>query len=264
MKKSQKNRKMILVAFTIVIEIMLNACGKENEQVVNNQGKHAEYEKKLEDKREIDLDFKQEIFADEQPLNMINSYEDLNVATYITKLDDTPMYFISDCYHDQILYNDNIDDENSVIIAGQEIIISVPEPELSVVTMAQEAYNEDYKADTIYIENDSWFTNQTEVRQEATTGNRDVVAQITYRNGKEVSRNIIQETVNKESQPAIVERGTIVPPTYIKPLYGGIFTSGFKYRWGRWHKGLDYACPVGTSIMASSGGVVSAAGWASG
>lgn len=113
MKKSQKNRKMILVAFTIVIEIMLNACGKENEQVVNNQGKHAEYEEKLEDKREIDLDFKQEIFADEQPLNMINSYEDLNVATYITKLDDTPMYFISDCYHDQILYNDNIDDEIS-------------------------------------------------------------------------------------------------------------------------------------------------------
>lgn len=163
-----------------------------------------------------------------------------------------------------IALNDNIDDENSVIIAGQEIIISVPEPELSVVTMAQEAYNEDYKADTIYIENDSWFTNQTEVRQEATTGNRDVVAQITYRNGKEVSRNIIQETVNKESQPAIVERGTIVPPTYIKPLYGGIFTSGFKYRWGRWHKGLDYACPVGTSIMASSGGVVSAAGWSSG
>ena len=117
MKKSQKNRKMILVAFTIVIEIMLNACGKENEQVVNNQGKHAEYEKKLEDKREIDLDFKQEIFADEQPLNMINSYEDLNVATYITKLDDTPMYFISDCYHDQILYNDNIDDEISSLSA---------------------------------------------------------------------------------------------------------------------------------------------------
>ena len=57
MKKSQKNRKMILVAFIIVIEIMLNACGKENEQVVNNQGKHAEYEEKLEDKREIDLDF---------------------------------------------------------------------------------------------------------------------------------------------------------------------------------------------------------------
>lgn len=163
-----------------------------------------------------------------------------------------------------IALNDDIKDENSVIIAGQEIIISVPEPELSVVTTVQEAYNEEYKADTVYIDNDSWYTNQTEVKQEATVGNRDVVAQVTYRNGKEISRNIIKETVNKESKPAIIERGTIVPPTYIKPLYGGIFTSGFKFRWGRWHKGIDYACPVGTSIMASSSGTVSAAGWSNG
>lgn len=173
------------------------------------------------------------------------------------------------CEHDTtmesiVALNDSIEDENSIIVAGQEIIISVPEPELSVVTTVQETYNEDYQADTIYIDNDSWYTNQTEIRQEATTGNRDVVAQVTYRNGKEVSRNIIQETVKTESKPAIVERGTIVPPTYIKPLYGGVFTSGFKYRWGRWHKGLDYACPVGTSVMASSGGIVSAAGWSSG
>lgn len=160
--------------------------------------------------------------------------------------------------------NDSIKDENSVIIAGQEIIISVPEPELSVVTTVQESYNEDYQADTIYIDNNSWYTNQTKVKQEATTGNRDVVAQVTYRNGKEVTRNIIQETVNTESKPAIVERGTIVPPTYIKPIYGGVFTSGFKFRWGRWHKGNDYACPVGTSVMASCGGTVSAAGWSSG
>ena len=163
-----------------------------------------------------------------------------------------------------VALNDTIKDENSVIVAGQEIIISVPEPELSVVTTVQETYNEEYQADTIYIDNNSWYTNQTEVKQEATTGNRDVVAQVTYRNGKEVSQNIIQETVKIESKPAIIERGTIVPPTYIKPLYGGVFTSGFKYRWGRWHKGVDYACPVGTSVMASCGGTVSAAGWSSG
>ncbi len=163
-----------------------------------------------------------------------------------------------------VALNDDIKDENSVIVAGQEIVISVPEPELSVVTTVQETYDEEYQADTIYIDNDSWYTNQTEVKQEATTGSRNVVAQVTYRNGKEVSRNIIQETIKTESRPAIIERGTIVPPTYIKPLYGGVFTSGFKYRWGRWHKGLDYACPVGTSIMASCGGTVSAAGWSSG
>lgn len=37
-----------------------------------------------------------------------NTYATLNVATYITKIEDT--YFIADCYHDQIIYHDNITD----------------------------------------------------------------------------------------------------------------------------------------------------------
>lgn len=37
-----------------------------------------------------------------------NTYDTLNVATYIIKVDDT--YFIADCYHDQILYNKNLTD----------------------------------------------------------------------------------------------------------------------------------------------------------
>ncbi|MDE6916735.1 MAG: hypothetical protein K2P39_08070 [Lachnospiraceae bacterium] len=37
-----------------------------------------------------------------------NTYDTLNVATYITKVDDT--YFLADCYHDQVLYHDNITD----------------------------------------------------------------------------------------------------------------------------------------------------------
>lgn len=37
-----------------------------------------------------------------------NTYDVLNVATYITRIDG--MYFIADCYHDQIIYHDNIVD----------------------------------------------------------------------------------------------------------------------------------------------------------
>lgn len=37
-----------------------------------------------------------------------NTYDTLNVATYITKIDNT--YFIADCYHDQVIYHDNITD----------------------------------------------------------------------------------------------------------------------------------------------------------
>ena len=43
-----------------------------------------------------------------KPLDMDNQYDSLNVATYLTKIGDT--YFIADCYHDQILYHDNLTD----------------------------------------------------------------------------------------------------------------------------------------------------------
>lgn len=44
---------------------------------------------------------------------------------------------------------------------GDEIIISVPEPELSVMRQVQTTYEEDYYAETQYVDNDSWYTTQT-------------------------------------------------------------------------------------------------------
>ena len=38
----------------------------------------------------------------------MNSWSDLSVPTYITKVDDT--YFLVDCYHDQVIYHDNLTD----------------------------------------------------------------------------------------------------------------------------------------------------------
>lgn len=38
----------------------------------------------------------------------LNPYSDLSVATYITKIDG--LYFLVDCYHNQILYHDNLTD----------------------------------------------------------------------------------------------------------------------------------------------------------
>ena len=152
-------------------------------------------------------------------------------------------------------------EETTTLQIGDEIVITVPQPELSVMSVEESTYEEDYFAETQYIDNDSWYTTETEVRQEAQQGHRQVTALITRRNDAEEGREIIAETIMAEAIPQIIERGTMTPPTYIKPLSGGRLSSGFGARWGSVHKGIDWACPIGTAIMASSGGTVVQAGW---
>lgn len=153
---------------------------------------------------------------------------------------------------------------DAMLHIGDEIIISVPEPELSILTTIQSTYEEDYYAETQYIENDSWYTTQSEVRQEAVPGHHEVTVLTTSKNDVETSREVIEENVMVEPVPEIIEKGTQTPPTYIKPITGGTLTSTFKWRWGRMHKGVDWAVPTGTAVRASCGGTVVSAGWASG
>lgn len=169
-----------------------------------------------------------------------------------------------------IAMNETIENENSTIRAGDEIIVTVPEPELSVVYTTQQYYEEDYEADIIYRDNDSWYTTRQEVVQEPSAGHRKVVAKLSYVNNSETGRDIQKEEVTYEAVPKIIERGTIVPPTYIKPISGGRQTSGFGRRKAptkgasSFHKGVDWATPVGTAVMASNAGVVTRAGWGRG
>ncbi len=50
---------------------------------------------------------------------------------------------------------------------------------------------------------------------------------------------------------------------FIWPV-NGVVTSGFGWRWGRMHEGIDIAAPTGTSIRAAAAGTVIFAGWMGG
>ena len=57
-----------------------------------------------------------------------------------------------------------------------------------------------------------------------------------------------------------VREAQLQRPLFALPTHG-IFTSGFGYRWGALHDGVDLAGPIGTPIYAASDGIVKEAGY---
>lgn len=166
--------------------------------------------------------------------------------------------------------NDSLEDENSTIRQGQELIITSAVPTLSIGRVEDMYYEEDYEADIEYVYNDAWYTTDKEVLQAPSAGHRKVAAKKTFLNDEETGCEILLEDVTYPAVPKIVEVGTKIPPTYIKPISGGRISSPFGRRKApkkgasTYHKGIDWATPVGTAVVASSGGVVDRAGWGSG
>lgn len=151
--------------------------------------------------------------------------------------------------------------ENSLIVPGDEIVVTVPKSEISVVVKKRKTYEEDYNAPIQYVDDDSSYRGTNKVIQQGSAGHHKVTADITYVNGVETTVEYVAEEIITESVPQIISVGTLTPPTYIKPLSGGSFTSGYGTRWGKLHAGVDWGCSVGTTIFAASGGTVIRAGW---
>ncbi|MDO4189161.1 MAG: M23 family metallopeptidase [Lachnospiraceae bacterium] len=163
-----------------------------------------------------------------------------------------------------------IESENTMLHVGDELKVTAPQPELSVLKVEEVMYDEYYDAEVQYIDNNEWYTNQEKTLQQPIEGFRTVIADITYKNNEKINTNIIYENVKAEAVPKIVERGTKTPPTYMYPISGGRLSSQFGRRKApkkgasTYHKGVDFAVPTGTAIRATSGGVVTRAGWGSG
>lgn len=166
--------------------------------------------------------------------------------------------------------SDKLASVNSTLSIGQKLIITVPEPEISIERLERIYVEEVYDAPVIYVDNDNWYTTQSQVLQQPSSGFRRAVVDIHYVNAKEKSRDILKEEVLLEAVPKIVERGTKIPPTYVKPISGGRITSYFGRRVSPGgigstnHQGVDWYVPLGTPVYASCGGTVSYSGWGSG
>lgn len=214
----------------------------------------------------------EELQTVEEAVNLVTKEQETQVIYKVQSGDTLSEIVIANNIpmEELIAINDALEDENTTIRVGQELVITVPEPDLSVIWKEEEIITEDYEAEIQYVPNDDWYTTQKVTLQEPSAGRRKVVAVTTYKNGQVQSREILKEEIYAEAVPKIVERGTKIPPTYIKPIAGGRVSSNFGSRSAPTkgastnHKGVDWAVPIGTAVVASNAGTVTKAGWASG
>jgi len=166
--------------------------------------------------------------------------------------------------------NKTLDDEYSILHIDDELKITIPEPEISVTRQVQEYIEESYEAEIEIIPVDDWYTTQTETLVQPSAGYRKAVAIINYTNDNEEDKEVVKQEVVVEAVAKVMKRGTMTPPTYVKPISGGSISSGFGYRRSptrgasSYHQGVDWYTPVGTPVYASSAGVVTKAGWGGG
>ncbi len=149
---------------------------------------------------------------------------------------------------------------------GDEVILVVPKPVLTVATITEVEYTERIKYETEIEYSDNMYKTEKKTKVAGESGEKRVLANEIKHNGITVGREVIEEEVLKEPVTEVIVRGTKEPPktvatgTFLMPTRGTI-SSRYGMRRGRMHYGLDIAAKTGTPINAADGGKVVFAGY---
>lgn len=159
--------------------------------------------------------------------------------------------------------------EDSILQIDQEITVSSYKPAYDVIAVEEKATEEKISYETEVIESDELYKGEEEIKQKGKNGKKEVLYAVTYKNGEEVSEEVLKEKIVKKPKKKIVIKGTKVIPSrgdgeYVWPTNGGYISSHYGHRWGRLHKGMDIARPSDRTIKAADHGVVSFAGYQGG
>ncbi len=144
---------------------------------------------------------------------------------------------------------------------GQMLSMIVPKPFVTVVTEEVVTLKESIPYETAYKESSEFYKGESIVKVSGKYGEREITARIIRENGIETGRDILEEKIIKAPVTRMVAVGTKPPPprqgtgTLAYPARGRI-TSGFGWRWGRMHNGIDIGIPEGTPVKAADGGTV--------
>lgn len=163
----------------------------------------------------------------------------------------------------------NPDKDTKKLKAGDEVVIPLTKPVLTIATYEEKNIEEELDFKTEYQTDDELYENKEEVRVEGKKGKIEKQIEIERHNGEEVEERVIKEDIITEPVTQVVAKGTKPVPlglatgSFTRPTQGPI-SSPFGPRWGSFHGGIDIAAPIGEPIIASDGGTVTHASFNNG
>lgn len=155
--------------------------------------------------------------------------------------------------------------DKSILQIGQELNVTGINSKITVQTVLERKAVESIPFETEIIKDDTKFKDQVTTKQKGVKGEKEVLYEVLQENGIDVDRTAIGEEIITQPVKQIEIRGTKTRPTvktgkFIWPTKGGFITSGYGYRWGALHAGIDISGVKDKTIMASDAGTVSFAG----
>ncbi len=153
---------------------------------------------------------------------------------------------------------------------GDQLSVKETIPLLSVRTVNVEQYLESIPCPVEEVNDNTIYIGNSKITKQGVEGEADITAEVSYLNGREVGRDVIETVVLQEPTTTVKAIGTLERPktasygSFIWPTSGRISS----YFGGRtlngsynYHSGLDIATSYGTNIVAADGGTVSFSGW---
>ncbi|WP_019914570.1 M23 family metallopeptidase [Paenibacillus sp. HW567] len=173
------------------------------------------------------------------------------------------------------IFRNNPSVEELTLQIGDTLQLTVPQPDLTVVTVEQVAEKVVTEPEVVVRTSDLLPAGKRKVVRPGQTGLKTMQYRLTKENGLVVKEEWLGQTVVQASLPEVVYRGTKVigegtkvPETKVAleatgmfawPVVGASISSSYGERWGRVHKGVDLVSGNRT-IKAADAGTVSFAG----
>ena len=172
------------------------------------------------------------------------------------------------------------------IYAGRRLNIAAADIYLQVKTVKTEVYTDEIGFSVKREKNSSMYVNTTKVKTEGKKGLKRITAEITYVDGKRVSKTIVDTEVIKEPVDKVIYVGTkkrysysggsdysgnyvqgngVASGNFSNPLPGSYVSCGWYGYSG--HRAVDLCIRGGTlnkAVYAADGGTVEFAGWSGG